>query len=126
MLSKANCYRLLCATALLLPSCMNAAGFKVRQMLPEDAGPRAVALGDFNHDGKLDLAVASYLSNQTVSVQLGNGDGTFQSVVRYGVGNQPFGVIVADLNLDGNSDLVVANHADDTISVLLGNGDGTF
>ena len=103
MLNRVICSSLLFAAALLLmPSAANAAGFKVKAILPEDTGPRSVALGDFNHDGKLDLAVASYLSNLTVSVQLGNGDGTFQAVVRYGVGKQPYGVSIADLNLDGS------------------------
>jgi predicted nucleotidyltransferase len=127
MLNRVICSSLLCTAALLfLPSGASASGFKVKALLPEDAGARSVALGDFNHDGKLDLAVASYLSNETVSVQLGNGDGTFQAVVRYAVGKQPYGVSISDLNLDGNLDLVVANELDDTISVLLGNGDGTF
>ena len=66
------------------------------------------------------------LSDNTVSVQLGNGDGSFQPVVRYGVGTQPYSVAASDLNLDGNLDLVVANELDDSVSVLLGNGDGTF
>jgi hypothetical protein len=101
-------------------------GFKVVRTLAVDASPQSVALADLNGDGKLDLVVVSLDSNQTVSVFLGNGDGTFQPQVRYAVGSFPDGLAVADVNLDGNLDLLVSNYADGTISVLLGNGDGTF
>ena len=84
-----------------------------------------VALGDFNRDGKLDLAVANP-SNNTVSVLIGNGDGTFQAPVSYATGNHPINFGVADLNGDGILDLAVANLNDRTVSILLGNGDGTF
>jgi hypothetical protein len=96
---------------------------------PAGPGAFSVALGDFNGDGKLDLAVANNNSNQsgTVSILLGNGDGTFQSHVDYPVGTGPYSVAVGDFNSDGNLDLVVANYpVDFTVSVLLGNGDGTF
>jgi hypothetical protein len=89
----------------------------------------ALAVGDFNGDGKLDLAVANNNSNQsgTVSVLLGNGDGTFQPHVDYPVGMGPYSVAVGDFNRDGKLDLVVANYPFVfTVSVLLGNGDGTF
>ncbi len=74
--------------------------------------------GDFNGDGKLDLAVANYGSN-TVSILLGNGDGTFQSHLDYRTGGGPSAVAAADLNDDGGLDLVVANAASNTASVLL-------
>jgi hypothetical protein len=79
----------------------------------------AIASGDFNHDGKLDVGVAgTYLS-----IFLGNGDGTFQVPVTY---SGPFNSIaVADFNNDGNLDIVVVPD-DLTVSVFLGNGDGTF
>ncbi len=82
-----------------------------------------VAVGDFNRDGKPDLAVTNYASG-TVSVLLGNGNGTFQGHVDYATGEYPEGVAVGDFNNDGNLDLVVGN--DQSVSVLLGNGDGTF
>jgi len=87
--------------------------------------PDSVAVGDFNGDGKLDLAVANEGSGN-VSVLLGNGHGTFQAAVDYGAGTDPDSVAVGDFNGDGKLDLVVANGGSNNISILLGNGDGTF
>jgi hypothetical protein len=106
--------------------------------LPSFAAPAAVnaglnadalAVGDFNGDGRLDGAAPNFRSG-TVSVLLGKGDGTFQDPVAYAVGSAPAAVATADLNGDGKLDLVVANSnpngGGNTICVLLGNGDGTF
>src|SRR6516225_6414802 len=87
--------------------------------------PFSVAVGDFNGDGILDLAVANEGSNN-VSVLLGNGDGTFQAAVNYTAANEPFSVAVGDFNGDGIQDLAVANESSNNVSVLLGRGDGTF
>jgi phospholipase C len=87
--------------------------------------PQYVAACDFNGDKKLDLAVSNSASN-TVTILLGNGDGTFTVKGTIGVGGDPRGIAVGDFNADGKLDLAVASHADDTVSVLLGNGDGTF
>jgi hypothetical protein len=89
------------------------------------SGPFSVGVGDLNSDGKLDLAVANYGSNN-VSVFLGNGDGTFQTAVNYGAGLSPYSVTVGDFNGDGKVDLAVANDGSNNVSVLLGRGDGTF
>ena len=106
------------------------AQFETRGSFTSGIFPVSAALGDFNHDGKLDLAVTQ-TNSQTgygmdVLVLLGNGDGTFQAAVSYPVGTVPDSVATADLNKDGNLDLVVTNARSDTLSVLLGNGDGTF
>lgn len=91
--------------------------------------PYATAAADVNGDGSLDLVVANtgqYAGGNTVSILLGNGDGTFQQRTDYGTGVSPFDVAVADLNGDGKLDLATANADSNSASVLLGNGDGTF
>src|SRR5262249_30897533 len=87
--------------------------------------PQSIAVGDFNGDGAADLAVTNLLSS-TVSVLLGNGNGTFQAPQGYTVGSLPYSVAVGDFNGDGIPDLAVTNYLDNTVSILLGPGDGTF
>lgn len=76
--------------------------------------------GDFNNDGKLDLAIANFGDN-TITLLLGNGDGTFTfaSGSPYDVGKGPFAITAADFNGDGKLDLAVANLTDGTVSILL-------
>ena len=76
-----------------------------------------VAVGDFNGDNKPDLAVANETSN-TVSVLLGNGNGTFAAKVDYATGGYPNAVAVGDFNGDNKPDLDVANYSSDTVSIL--------
>jgi hypothetical protein len=112
-----------------------------------------VAAGDVNKDGKLDLVAVDYCATSQcggpslVSILKGNGDGTFQSPVDVPVGNYPSAVAVADMNGDGNPDILLtlgglvidgvqglsrrpANPPELSnpgfVSVLLGNGNGTF
>ena len=89
--------------------------------------PSCVAVGDFNGDGNLDLAVANLGSNN-VTVLLGNGSGGFTPAAGspFTVGTGPSSVAVGDFNLDGNADLVVANNVSGDVSVLLGDGSGGF
>jgi hypothetical protein len=87
--------------------------------------PEAIAVGDFNDDGHLDLAVANE-GGDTVSILLGNGDGTFQPQIDVPVGSEPTSIVAGDFNGDGRTDLAVTNFGSGTVSVLLGDGDGTF
>jgi DNA-binding CsgD family transcriptional regulator len=87
--------------------------------------PNSVAVGDFNGDGKSDLAVVNANSNE-VSIMLGNGDGTFQPAASYGTGSPPVAIAVGDFNGDGMPDLAVVNANSIDILIMLGNGDGTF
>ncbi len=94
--------------------------------------PVALAVGSFNPntDSFPDLLVASQVTN-SVSVLLGNGDGTFSNPatsVAYTVGRKPSAIAVGEINTntDGNLGFVVTNFADNSYSVFTGNGDGTF
>ena len=89
------------------------------------AGAAALAAGDLNNDGHLDLVTANSSSNN-ISVLLGDGKGNFGPATVFAVGVKPKSIALADFNRDGKLDAVTANFADGTISVLFGNGDGTF
>src|SRR5437667_448978 len=83
------------SSALPNPSPAQTVSFIARADLEVGTNPRSVAVGDFNGDGRLDLAVANYYSND-VSVLLGNGDGTFQPARTFRVGTYPSSVVVGD------------------------------
>ena len=89
--------------------------------------PQAVAAGDFNGDGKPDLAVVNNGAN-SVSILLNNGNGTFPSTpsYTYSVGSSPSAIAVGDFNGDGKLDLAIVDTTSNRVSILLGNGDGTF
>src|SRR5262249_2104293 len=97
--------------------------------------PLSVAVGDFNGDGALDLAVANGIINGSVSLLLGTGDRAFEAARHRSAGNGPRSVATGDFNGDGLLDLAVAGFYDDqfckcfrdeTVRVLLGSGDGSF
>src|SRR5262249_13139311 len=87
--------------------------------------PFSVAAGDFDGNGALDLVTANGPSG-TLSVLLGNRDGSFQPPVDLTVGGAPNVVAVGDFNRDGRLDIVTTQQLTNTVSVLLGRGNGTF
>jgi hypothetical protein len=99
--------------------------FKLSGSFATGTTPLAVVVADVNGDHIPDLITANGSSN-TVSVLLGNGNGTFQAARNFAAGVSPQSVAVADINGDGIPDLVVANRLSNTVSVLLGKGNGTF
>ncbi len=116
-----------------------AAGVNSGIAFPAGNGPSQLVVADVNRDGEPDLIVSD-ADAPTVSVLLGNGDGTFQAPREFNIGaflptgtnsvseiqTYKRGLAVADLNGDGNLDLVITNPSSGDVSVLLGNGDGTF
>jgi FG-GAP-like repeat/FG-GAP repeat len=98
----------------------------IRSDTPSGSSPTAIVAADFDNNGKLDVAVANGSGN-SVSVYLGNGDGTFQTPVNYSTAvGYPDAMVLGDFNGDGKLDLAVALQRSNQVSILLGNGDGTF
>ncbi|MBI4355825.1 MAG: VCBS repeat-containing protein, partial [Candidatus Omnitrophica bacterium] len=85
----------------------------------------SVAVGDFNGDTLLDLAVVTFVGN-TVSIVLGDGTGAFSGPTKFTVGSTPIGVAVGDFDGDTLLDLAVVNRDSATVSILLGDGNGSF
>ena len=95
--------------------------------VPYNAGPNPYLMrtGDFNGDGKLDIATASSNPSE-ISVMLGNGNGTFQSPVTSTGVAHPYDVAATDINGDGKLDLIISDISTYATYTFLGNGDGTF
>ncbi len=83
-------------------------------------------VGDVNNDGKMDVLVVNANVSGTVSVRLGNGDGTLRAATSYEVGNGPNWLALGDVNGDGKLDFAATNSTGNTVTVSLGNGDGSF
>jgi hypothetical protein len=118
----------------LLAGALGARGqeFRAAQQFAAGANPWSVVTADFNGDGIQDLAVANF-TDSTVSILLGNGNGTFQPIACNSAtasdcttGTEPISLAVGDFNGDGKLDLAMACLYDNAVAILLGNGDGTF
>ncbi|MGE0104874.1 MAG: FG-GAP-like repeat-containing protein [Blastocatellales bacterium] len=107
------------------PTCNATATFTGQSNLGVGTNPRSVAIGDFNGDGKQDVATANFGSN-TVSIRLGDGLGGFLSSANVNVGTNPASVAIGDFNGDGRQDFATANYGSNLISIRLGNGQGGF
>jgi uncharacterized repeat protein (TIGR01451 family) len=109
------------------PANLRAVDFAAAKSYSVGSTPSGITVGDFNGDGKPDIAVAD---GQNVSILLGNGDGTFQAAANYSTGNSPSAIAIGDFNGDGKLDLAAfeptMNGGTGSVSILLGNGDGTF
>jgi hypothetical protein len=87
--------------------------------------PSGVAIGDFDGDGKQDLAVTN-VNAATLGIFLGTGTGGFQGQVTYPTGRSPKAIVRGDFNNDGKQDLAIVNNQDNNLGVFLGTGTGIF
>ena len=99
--------------------------FSQKNSFPVGTAPGVIVTADFNGDGKADLATMDIVSF-TVSVLMGNGDGTFRALAAYALPCQPVHMTVGDFVKDGKPDLLIVCIASPSVYVLPGRGDGTF
>ena len=94
---------------------------------PAEQAPRDVKAGDFDGDGKLDLAVALYGSNE-IGVWKGKGDGTFEASGKFSSrGRLPSKLQISDINRDGKADIIVSHcYSDDSVVIFYGEGGFAF
>ena len=102
-----------------------AGGFLWGGGIKDEDDSESVAVGDFNGDGRQDLAIIFYGHN-SVSIRLGNNAGGFTATNDVAVGIQPANVAIGDFNGDGRQDIATANNGSNTVSIRLGNGTGGF
>ena len=91
----------------------------------QSANPDFITSGDFNNDGKKDLATSSF-AGSNVSIMLGGTNGAFGAATNIALSSAPDFLTNADLNADGKLDLITVSYANNTVGVMMGNGNGTF
>ncbi len=104
---------------------MGGFGAAINFPVPAGSQPRSITVGDFNLDGKPDLATAN-AGTDGVSVLLNDGSGGFGAATNIATGTDPLELTAGDLNLDGKPDLAVTNNGAGTVSILLGDGMGNL
>jgi len=107
------------------PSACASPGFAAAMNFAVGDQHLSMAVGDFNADGKADVAAVNSGSS-SVSILLGNGAGSFTAATNFAVGVSPHSVAIGDFNADGRADIATANQSSNNVSILLGNGAGGF
>ncbi len=106
-------------------ACAGASTFTNAADVGVGTNPAATAIGDFNNDGKQDLAVSNS-SSKTISIRLGDGLGGFSGTTEVSVGGSASSVAIGDFNHDGNQDIATTNPNSNRVSIRLGDGLGGF
>ncbi len=99
--------------------------FSGTAQMPVESTPSAVAIADFDRDGKQDL-VTTNAATDNISIRFGNGVGDFAGTTTLATGDQPTDVAIGDVNGDGFQDIAVTNFLSKTVSIRLGSGSGAF
>ncbi|CAF3938924.1 unnamed protein product [Rotaria sp. Silwood1] len=100
---------------------------QITYFIAYDSIPYSLAIGDFNKDNQLDIAVVNYGTNNIV-ILLGYGNGRFENKNIYttDINSNPSSIVVGDFNNDNHLDIIVANNGNGNIGIFLGYGNGTF